>query len=186
MRIISGKARGRTIDAPKGMDTRPTLDRVRESLFNILQRVVFDAEVLDLFSGSGALAFEAISRGARRAVLCDVAREPHSIQVKNAQKLGFEQQCEFMLCDWKHAVAKLYAEGDRFDLIFLDPPYRFQDLTEITQAVCTLLKPDGLVIIEHDSSVAPDVTDLLTLTDQRKYGTAGIRIYVRETEEKDV
>ena len=88
MRIIAGNARGRTFDAPTGMDTRPTLDRVRENVFNILQMRVRGAKVLDLFSGSGAMAFEAISRGANAAVLVDSAREAHAVQLQNALKLA--------------------------------------------------------------------------------------------------
>ena len=83
MRIIAGYARGRTFDAPKGMDTRPTLDRVRENVFNILQMKVRGAKVLDLFSGSGAMAFEAISRGAEAAVLVDCDRQAHAVEKQN-------------------------------------------------------------------------------------------------------
>ena len=84
MRIIAGSARGRTFDAPQGRDTRPTLDRVRENVFNILQMKVRGAKVLDLFSGSGAMAFEAISRGAAEAVLVDIDRAANAVQRQNA------------------------------------------------------------------------------------------------------
>ena len=121
MRIIAGTARSRTIEAPKGRDTRPTLDRVRENLFNILQMRIFDAVCLDLFAGSGALAFEALSRGASHAVLCDHDRNAHLVEKKNAQSLGFDERCEIFLSDWHDAVQRL--SGRAFDLIFLDPPY---------------------------------------------------------------
>ena len=103
MRIIAGKARGRQIEAPEGRNTRPTLDRVRENLFNILQMRIRGASVLDLFAGSGALSLEAISRGAEKAVLCDNDRSANRIQHRNAEALGFSGQTEILLSDWKKA-----------------------------------------------------------------------------------
>ena len=127
MRIIAGKARGRQIEAPEGRNTRPTLDRVRENLFNILQMRIRGASVLDLFAGSGALSLEAISRGAEKAVLCDNDRSANRIQHRNAEALGFSGQTEILLSDWKKAVRLLSDRGETFDLIFLDPPYRMTD-----------------------------------------------------------
>ena len=104
MRIIAGKARGRQIEAPEGRNTRPTLDRVRENLFNILQMRIRGAAVLDLFAGSGALSLEAISRGAEKAVLCDNDRGANRTEHRNAEALGFSGQTEILLSDWKKAV----------------------------------------------------------------------------------
>ncbi|MBQ9306301.1 MAG: 16S rRNA (guanine(966)-N(2))-methyltransferase RsmD [Clostridia bacterium] len=177
MRIIGGSARGRTIEAPKGMDTRPTLDRVRENLFNILQRRVFDASVLDLFAGSGALALEAISRGAQRAVLCDMDAQAHRIEKANAQKLGFEEKCTFLHCDWKQALTRLQAQHASFDLIFLDPPYRMHDLREVTALCAQVLTDSGCMIVEYERGTPPEVSEKLVLTDGRGYGIAGLNFY---------
>ena len=97
MRIIAGTARGTVIDAPLGRDTRPTLDRVRENVFNILQQQVRGARVLDLFSGSGAMAFEAVSRGAASAVLVDVDKKAHQVEEANCRKLRMDDRCRLLL-----------------------------------------------------------------------------------------
>ena len=97
MRIIAGTARGTVIDAPQGRDTRPTLDRVRENVFNILQQQVRGARVLDLFSGSGAMAFEAVSRGAASAVLVDVDKKAHHVEEANCRKLRMDDRCRLLL-----------------------------------------------------------------------------------------
>ena len=180
MRIISGTARGRSIEAPKGLDTRPTLDRVRENLFNILQSRVRGASVLDLFAGSGALALEAVSRGARMAVLCDNARQAHQAEALNVEKLQFQAQCRLLFCDWKQALSRLAEEGQAFDLVFLDPPYRMHDLREVTGALTQkqLLRPEARIIIEFEAQGdLPAVDEALELLDRRKYGIAGIGIF---------
>ena len=120
MRIIAGTARGRKIEAPEGKNTRPTLDRVREYLFNILQMNIRGSRVLDLFAGSGALSLEALSRGAESATMVDSDRNANRIQRKNLESLGFTGQAEVMLRDWKQAVRELTREGRRYDLVFLD------------------------------------------------------------------
>ena len=174
MRIIAGTARSRTIEAPKGRDTRPTLDRVRENLFNILQMRIFDADCLDLFAGSGALAFEALSRGAALAVLCDHDRNAHLVEKKNAQSLGFTDRCEIYLTDWHEAVRRL--SGRTFDLIFLDPPYMMHDLRDVTEACEELLAEDGRVIVEFQNEQLPQISEHLEILDRRRYGIVGIAI----------
>ena len=104
MRIIAGEARGRTIDAPAGRHTRPTLDRVRENMFNMLQSEIPDSRVLDLFAGSGALSLEAISRGAADAVLVDSDRNACETQRKNIERLHYSDRTRIMHCDWKKAL----------------------------------------------------------------------------------
>ena len=163
MRIIAGKARGRQIEAPEGRNTRPTLDRVRENLFNILQMRIRGAAVLDLFAGSGALSLEAISRGAEKAVLCDNDRSANRTQHRNAEALGFSGQTEMLLSDWKKAVRLLSDRGETFDLIFLDPPYRMTDLSE--------------VIVEHEAKADVRFGDGFEKTDERKWGFCGMSFY---------
>lgn len=179
MRIIAGAARSRVIQAPKGMDTRPTLDQVRESLFNILQARCEGARVLDLFAGSGALALEALSRGADYAVMCDIAPAAVAVIKSNAASLGFEERTAVLKGDWRKALCQLRRAGEAFSLVFLDPPYRMKDLTEVTQALLegNLLMDDGLVIVEHEARAQVAVCPGLTLKDRRKYGVAGVSFY---------
>lgn len=176
MRIIAGSARSRVIDAPKGLDTRPTLDRVRENLFNVISRRVPGARVLDLFAGSGALALEAISRGAASAVLVDRDREAHLVEERNAQRLGFSGQVRLFHCDWAAAAKRLQAEQARFDLVFLDPPYAMGDLTAVTEALLPLLAEDARVIIEHQADSPSRFHPALEAVDSRRWGYAGVTI----------
>ena len=151
MRIIAGEARSRTILAPEGRDTRPTLDRVRENLFNILQWQCPGARVLDLFAGSGALALEALSRGAAEAVLADCDARAVRVERQNVEALGFSQRARVFQADWRETVRKLSAEGRSFQLVFLDPPYAMEDLTAVFEALRTggLIDADSLVISEN-------------------------------------
>ena len=174
MRIIAGSARGRTFDAPQGRDTRPTLDRVRENVFNILQMKVRGAKVLDLFSGSGAMAFEAISRGAEYAVLVDCDRAANMIQRQNAQKLHMDGLCRILMCDWQIAVNQLKMQGQKFDVIFLDPPYAMHDMTPVLNALLPLLEDDAVIVLEHEAKTFPSTPDGFELYDNRKYGIAGV------------
>lgn len=179
MRIIAGTARGRTIEAPKGRDTRPTLDRVRENLFNILQRKTWDARVLDLFAGTGALSLEALSRGAAAAVLVDCDRAAHLCQKQNAQKLGFDGQTRILLMDWQQAVRQMTAAGEKFDLIFLDPPYAMHDMSGVMQALAPLMAQDAVIAMEHEARVMPATAEGYEMYDSRKYGYAGVSFFRR-------
>lgn len=122
MRIISGEARGTKLETLDGLDTRPTLDRVKEALFSIIQNKIYDANVLDLFSGSGALALESISRGAKLAYSCDSSRKAIEIIKQNVKKTHFENKVKIINKDYKKALEEL--KDIKFDIIFLDPPYK--------------------------------------------------------------
>ena len=177
MRIIAGTARGRKIEAPEGLHTRPTLDRVRENVFNILQNRTRDSRVLDLFAGSGALSLEALSRGAVHAVLVDSDRNASRIQRKNLEQLGMADRADVFLCDWRKAAARLEAEEKQFDLIFLDPPYRMTDLRDVFDAMAKLTAPDGLIVLEHEAGTAPVTGGLFEKTDERRWGYCGISFF---------
>ena len=177
MRIIAGSARGRTFDAPQGLDTRPTLDRVRENVFNILQMKVRGAKVLDLFAGSGAMAFEAISRGAEAAVLVDIDRAANAVQHKNAGKLRMADKCRIMNCDWQQAVRQLTTQGEQFGLVFLDPPYAMHDMTPVMDALRPLLVNESVILLEHEAKTFPSTPDGFELYDNRKYGIAGVSFF---------
>ena len=180
MRIIAGSARGRTIDAPKGQDTRPTLDRVRENLFNILQGRLWDARVLDLFAGSGALSLEALSRGAETAVLCDHDREAARIEKKNIQALREEKRTRVLTGDWRRTVSLLRAEGAQFDLVFLDPPYAMTDLREVTEALLPLLAEESMIVLEHQAEARIQAAEALEAVRSRSWGYCGVTFFQPE------
>lgn len=177
MRIIAGTARGATFDAPQGRDTRPTLDRVRENVFNILQMKAREARVLDLFSGSGAMAFEALSRGAASAVLVDVDRAANQIERRNADKLRMQDRCRILNCDWQQAVRQLTAQNEKFDLVFLDPPYAMHDMNPVMNALRPLLHDESVILLEHEAKTFPATPDGYYLYDSRKYGVAGVNFF---------
>jgi 16S rRNA (guanine966-N2)-methyltransferase len=179
MRIIAGSARGRTICAPRGQDTRPTQDYVRESLFNILQRDVPYAHVLDLFAGSGARGLEALSRGVETAVLADAATEAIVCIRRNVDALGFAERATVLRGDWQATLNRLAGEGKRFSLVFLDPPYRMEDIAEqcARMADLRLLENGALVVIERRRGCAPMPDARFTQRDSRRYGDTEIYFF---------
>ncbi len=183
MRIIAGEMRSRKLKAPEGMDTRPTADRAKEALFSILQKKVPGARVLDLYAGSGALALEALSRGADSAVLVDAGIKAQRAIQENIDALGCGERAVLLRMQDEAALRLLSRQGDSFDLIFLDPPYRMD-----TAPVCSLimrlnlLRPGGTLIVEHAREKEPAIQPPLRLTDRRVYGAAGIGFYQKEEE----
>ena len=187
MRIIAGEARGRRLYAPAGEETRPTSDRVRESLFNILGRRVLDARVLDLFGGTGAMALEALSRGAAHAVIVDSARQAVAVIERNARAVLGEdavKRARIIRADYRAAIDQL-AGGqaeERFDLVFLDPPYRMADayadaLTRLRAA--RLLEEDCRVVLERAREQVVKLPPGFERLDVRDYGKTSIE-FVRE------
>jgi len=177
LRIISGTARGRRFEAPEGRDTRPTLDRVRENLFNMLQGRVMDARVLDPFAGSGALSLEALSRGAAFAVLGDRDRAALQAEKKNLETLGFSERARVIPGDWERTLCALREEGETFDLIFLDPPYAMTDLRELTEGLKPLMAEDAWIVLEHQAGSRPQVSEGLRPVKERAWGYCGVIIY---------
>ena len=182
MRIIAGEARGRRIEAPEGRNTRPTLDRVRENLFNMLQEEVPGSRVLDLFSGSGALSLEALSRGAVEAVLADRDRNAVRVQHKNIEALGYED-CTTVLCtDWKTAVRELRGQGRHFDLVFLDPPYSMTDLQDVFRSLGPILSDQALIVLEHKAGEHPITGDGFSCVRERNWGYCGVSFFRTNSE----
>ena len=179
MRIIAGEARGRKIEAPEGRNTRPTLDRVRENLFNMLQGEIDGSEVLDLFAGSGALSYEALSRGASYAFLVDHDRKASAVQRKNAEILGYMDRTEIITADWRKALKDIESQGRQFDIVFLDPPYAMLNLTEVFTGLIPVLGKDALIILEHESGKNPEVAEGFDCTKNRSWGFCGVSIYRR-------
>ena len=124
MKIVGGSARGRILEAPPGRNTRPTSAVLREALFGILAQRVPGARVLDLFCGSGAIALEAISRGAKSAVMIDADAKAVQTAVKNTNALNMQAQCRVYRNDFERALRILQRKGERFDVVYVDPPYR--------------------------------------------------------------
>ncbi len=175
MRVIAGAFRGRELVAPRGRTTRPTSDRVREALFSILGDRVRDARVLDLFAGSGALAIEALSRGAAQATLVDSAEGAITAIRRNLRTLGITAEVV-------RAPALRFCEGARnrarqYDLVFVDPPYRLAPSLgrDLTTAIEPLLTGDARVVAESDRR-SPLALGL-ELLDERRYGDTLIYIY---------
>ncbi len=150
MRIISGHLRRRSLDAPEGHLTRPTMDRTRESLFHLVESRLDlrEASVLDLFAGSGALGLEALSRGAASAIFVESSGEVLQYARRNAEALDVSDNCWFFRSD-VIAYLENYG-GEPFDLILADPPYDLEQLTELPALARPHLRPGGLFILEHD------------------------------------
>ena len=186
MRIIAGTARGTQLFAPKGMDTRPTTDKVKESLFNILQGEVAESRVLDLFSGSGGLALESLSRGAESAVMVDQSREAVGCIKRNVEKVRFSDRTTVLNMDWQKAVRQLAGQGRQFDLVFLDPPYRMDDLRGMCDVLAKegLLEKGALVVWERRSGSDKTLSPDFTLVKQREYGEMEICFYRYALEEE--
>ncbi len=183
MRIIAGDKRGCAISAPKGIDTRPTLDRVKESLFGILQFEIYGRRVLDLFAGSGALGLEALSRGAQSAVFCDKSRESVGIINANIKKLGYGSKCRVYGCDWERAASMMEGRGDRFDIVFIDPPYGAGIAAKAAAALYNkgLLAEDFIIVLEHDAKLPPMIDcEKLEVYDLRSYGELTAISFIRE------
>jgi 16S rRNA (guanine966-N2)-methyltransferase len=151
LRVIAGSAKGRRLATLQTLALRPTPDRVREALFNILGTRVDGAAVLDLFAGSGAIGLEALSRGARFAIFVEAHEPACRLIAKNLQRCGLHQQASVWCRDVLSAIPALKIQGQTFDVIFLDPPYQTSLLEDALQQLGDgrLLRGDGQVIAEH-------------------------------------
>jgi len=186
MRIISGTARGRSLTAPAGMNTRPTQDYVRESLFNIIRWDVADARVLDLFAGTGALSLEAVSRGAAHAVLIDMDRAACDAIKRNMEATKLSESCRLIARDYRQAMDQLAREGAKFDIVFIDPPYKMENTGEMCAALYDrgLLAKRFLIVVEHRRGMAPLLDARFEAFDLRKYGETEIT-FVRSADREE-
>jgi 16S rRNA (guanine(966)-N(2))-methyltransferase RsmD len=177
MRVIAGDLKGQTLVAPRGWKVRPTSDRVREAIFSALGERVAGASVLDLYCGTGALAIEALSRGAQRAVLVDRDTRP---ALGNVERLDLRERTELVRGDvgrWLGALPE-GAVAPRFDLVFVDAPYRLADRVaqDLNTHLPRLLASGGRAIVESGSG-RPLRVDSLQRLRQRRYGAADVSIY---------
>lgn len=173
MRVISGNARGTKLETLEGLNTRPTLDRVKEALFNIIQNYIYEANVLDLFSGSGALAIESISRGAKSAICCDNSRKAIEIIKQNVEKTHSEDKIKIVKKDYKKCLEDEI--NAKFDIIFLDPPYKTNFGIDAVKFIFEndLLCEEGVAIFETDKEEKEYIQDLekyANVKEIRKYG----------------
>jgi 16S rRNA (guanine966-N2)-methyltransferase len=173
MRIVAGSCKGARIFAPKGLDTRPTGDRVREAVFNLVGPVD-GASVLDLYAGSGAMGLEALSRGAESAVFVESDRDACRAIKQNLDKLalaGAEIAC-------RDVLAHLASERRRFDLILVDPPYNVVESVAVRLALYLpgILAQHGLVVLESSSRAEPELPPL-ELRTSRRYGSARVSLF---------
>ncbi len=177
MRVIAGELKGHTLVAPRGWKVRPTSDRVREAVFSALGERVLEATVLDLYCGTGALAIEALSRGAGRAVLVDRDTRP---ALGNVERLGLRERVQLVRTDVGRWLAA-NPEGDdapRFDLVFVDAPYRLADRVaqDLNTHLPRVLAPGGRAVVESGAG-RPLRLDSLERLRQRRYGAADVSIY---------
>ena len=168
MRIIAGKHKGRKFPELKASGVRPTLDRVRENFFNIISQKVQNSTFLDLFSGSGAMGIEALSRGAKQVVFCDKSREIVSYISKIGDMLG--EKFEIYCSDYRSVLKRLQ---DSFDIIYLDPPYEM-DGNEVLNELysSTVCGQDSIVVYERSSEKSFELKSNFEIIDERKYGIA--------------
>lgn len=181
MRIITGKAKGCKLKAPQGMNTRPTTDRIKESIFNILQNKTQKARILDVFAGTGNLGLEALSRGGTVAVFVDQSAASVNVIRQNASHTRLLEQAVILKSDVLKALERLQRQGERFDLIFCDPPYN-QGLAQKTVEFLRqsqLLNQHGVLVVEHDKNdvLEPYLGELFTLVRSEIYGITKISFY---------
>jgi 16S rRNA (guanine(966)-N(2))-methyltransferase RsmD len=177
MRVIAGELKGQRLVAPRGWKVRPTSDRVREAIFSALGERVVGARVLDLYCGTGALAIEALSRGAASALLVDHDTRP---ALGNVQRLGLADRAELVRGEvgrWLGQVSPAGAAG-KFDLVFVDAPYRLADrvATDLNQHLPQLLAESGRAVVESGARRPLRIESLEPLR-QRRYGAADVTIY---------
>lgn len=173
MRIITGRAKGLKLKTPANFLTRPTSDRVKESLFSILCGMKDFSEVesiLDIFAGTGALGLESLSRGAKSAIFIDNATA--DLISENIRRAKFENFCKVFRGDFQKILKKISRQDLKFDLIFSDPPYakNFSQATINLISELELLKDDGLLIIEHGAGEILELPQNLTLIRKTSYG----------------
>ena len=182
MRIIAGTARGRTIDAPRGRETRPVTDMIRESLFNIWQFDIEDAEFLDLFAGSGCMGIEALSRGARKVVMVDAGAEQVKVIKSNLTKTGLAgRSSEVLKADVFDVVGRFERTHRTFDIVYVDPPFTEPEIfAPMMDALSTgaLLKEGGTIAIRTAKRMEmPEAIGALQKVREKRYGASTVHFY---------
>lgn len=180
MRIIAGRAKGRRILSPDTMETRPTLDRVKENIFNIIQNYVRDSVALDVFAGTGSLGLEAVSRGAKECYLIDKSPVTFPLLKKNVENLKFQDECTCLNMNAYDALKRFIDNNKVFNLIFIDPPYLKDMIPKAIDMITegNLLDPNGLIVTKIDST--EDIykgNHKIELINERIYGNTTVCFY---------
>ena len=182
MRIIAGKARGHKLIPPATMETRPTLDRVKEAMFSSIQLYIPDAVVVDVFAGTGSLGLEAASRGAKEVYLFDKSDTTFPLLKENVKNLRFDDFCFPMNIDAYVGLKNLADKGKKFDIIFIDPPYCREMIPEAMKIVeeNDLLNEDGIIVTKIDSiEEIYEGDNSIKLSKSKKYGNTTVCYYKR-------
>ncbi len=183
MRVTGGTGRGIRLKAPSGLRVRPTSDKVKQALFNILGEKVQGAAFLDLFAGAGGIGIEALSRGAARVVFVDDSRRSLDVIRENIMQTGFGDRAEVVS---SKAEAYLRRTAERFDILFLDPPYA-EELKPLLELIsgAGMLRPDAIVLAEHfRKQPSPEKAGALTLYREARYGDTILAFYRRDRGER--
>lgn len=176
MRVTGGTGRGRRLKVPSGSHVRPTSDKVKQALFNILGERVIDASFLDLYAGAGGIGIEALSRGANRVIFVDSSRESLTAIKQNIERAGFESCAR---TEWSKAETFLRKPSETYDIIFLDPPYAEETLPLLELISRSgLVKSDGIVVAEHfKKRLSPERAGRLSLYREARYGDTVLAFY---------
>lgn len=179
MRIITGTARGTRLETLEGENTRPTAERVKEAIFSMIQFDIEGRRIFDIFSGSGQLALEALSRGAANAVLGDSSRDACEIIKKNAQKTHLYDRCRVLAMDYKDLI-RAFAGKEKFDIVFIDPPYEAKLIPDTLDRIvkADILNENALVICESDFEEEIEAEGL-TMIKHNRYGRIWITVFIK-------
>lgn len=180
MRVISGSARGRKLIAPTGFDTRPTTDRVKESIFNLLMPYLPADRVLDLFSGSGALGIEALSRGSAHCTFIENCQAAGKVILQNIDLARVKDRSETLFCE---ALSFLNRTSTRFDIIFLDPPYNTGLLTAAIEKIYknNILSDNGIIVAESEYKGEEPTSEFFDIIKNAKYGKTTVFLLHKKT-----
>ena len=185
MRVITGTARGRRLLEPEGMDTRPTTDRVKEGIFSSIQFEIEGRRVLDLFGGTGQMGIEALSRGAAHCTFLDLRKEAVGVIRENLKRTGFAEEAAVVQGDY---LAFLTRCKEKFDLIFLDPPYAADLLEQALTAIATfdICREHGIIVAESAADkVLPELPAPYRLYREYRYGKIRLSVYHRSGNEDE-
>jgi 16S rRNA (guanine(966)-N(2))-methyltransferase RsmD len=180
MRVVSGALKGRGLKAVPGVSTRPTTDKVKEAIFNMIGPYFKGGTGLDLFAGSGGLGIEGLSRGLEKVIFVDMDRKAIQTIQENIKACGLDEQSEVYRNEASRALKAVKKRDLKFDYIFLDPPYKKQQLIKLMEFITKehLLKDQGVIVCEHGSEIQlPEKVDRLEQTRHEEYGIIGITIF---------
>lgn len=181
MRVISGYLKGRNIDGYDTIGTRPTMNRVKESMFASIQEYINDSLVLDLFSGSGSLGIEAISMGAKKCYFVDNGREILNILRKNINNLNIEEKSTIINKDYREALLYFKNNNIKFNIVLVDAPYKMEVMEEVIELVTKydLLLDNGILLLEYSFDKLKDKYNNLELLKSKKYSDKYVNIYLK-------